>query len=80
MHRMHSPWQMGGWEVGGGGGLKKNVALGARFQRGGQSLEGTMFLQTCYFCGNIFNYSYHYVYSNIVDIAESLTQNDHGPI
>ena len=41
----------------------------------GQILEGYhVFLQTCYFCRNIvINYSYHYVYSNIFDITESLT-------
>ena len=48
----------------------------------GQILEGYhIFLQTCYFCDNIvINYSYHYVYSNIFDIAEYVTQNNHGSI
>ena len=34
---------------------------------------------TMFFCKGV-NYLYHYVYTNIFDIAESLTQNDHGPI
>ena len=28
----------------------------------------------------IIHYLYHYAYSNIFDVAESLTQIDHGPI
>ena len=40
-----------------------------------------VFLQLLYFCGNIvIDYSYHYVYSNIFDMTESLTQNNHDPI
>ena len=70
------------------------MALGARFQmlKGvtirevvnfskGQGELNLLFLQTCYFCGNIvINYSCHYLYSNIFDMAEFLPQNNHGPI
>ena len=56
---------------------------GAKFSDGARFsiVSYHVFLQTCYFWGNIvINYSCHYVYSNIFDIAEFLTQNDHGPI
>ena len=56
---------------------------GAKFSDGARFsiVSYHVFLQTYYFWGNIvINYSCHYVYSNIFDIAEFLTQNDHGPI
>ena len=56
---------------------------GSKFSEGTRFLRAShhVFLQTCYYCGSIvINYSCHYVYSNIFDIAEFLTQNDHGPI
>ena len=62
----------GGGGAGGGGG----GGGGAKLSQGNHVL-----LQTCHFCGNIvINYSYHHAYSNIFDIAESLIQNDDGPI
>ena len=48
-------------------------------------LEWATFLRTFFFffANVLFLYisiHYHYVYSNIFDIAESLTENDHDPI
>ena len=67
------------------------MALGARFQKvrgwgraefSGEERGAARFSRaTMFFCSNIvINYSYDNVYSNIYDIAESLTQNDHGLI
>ena len=59
----------------GQGGAK--FSEGARFSRASYHV----FLQTYYICSNIvINYSYHYVYSIILDKAEFLTQNDDDPI
>ena len=91
---MHPPPPLGKKEGEGSG--KKNMVWGARFQklrgepyyqlglnseRGRGGGGSNVFMQTCSFCGNIvINYSYHYVYSNVFDIAESLIQNNHGSI
>ena len=78
--------------MGGGARFQKLTVRGAEFsegQGGAKFSDGArfsivsyhVFLQTCYFSASIvINYSCHYVYSNIFDIAEFLTQNDHGPI
>ena len=60
---------------GGGGGLTIWARLNSQRGRGAKFSEGARFLRATMFCGSIvINYSYHYVYSNIYDIAESLTQ------
>ena len=84
IQRMHTPPPpTPTWKKGGAG---KNMALEARFQklreglavRGTEFSEGGRFLRaTMFFC---MCYSYHYIYSNIFDIAKSLTQNYYGPI
>ena len=66
-----------------GGAQFSEVQGGAKFAEGASFSRASchVFLQTCYFCCNIvINYSCHYVYSSIFDIAEFLTQNDHAPI
>ena len=62
-----SPWQKEGWKKYGCGAYISKTEGGAYYQ-GGHVLKGYhVFLQTCYFCGNIvINYSYHYVYSKII--------------
>ena len=70
------------YTVGGGGGAEFSEGEGgAKFSEGARILEDYhVFLQTCTFCGNnVINCSYHYVYTNIFDIAQSLTQNDYDP-
>ena len=65
----------------GGGGIIRGAG-GAKFLEGARFLRASyhVFLQACYFCGNIVINSCHYVYFNIFDIAELLTQNEHDPI
>ena len=57
-------------------GTEAKFSEGAWFSRANYHV----FLQTRYFCGNIINYLYHYVYSNLFDIAKFLTQNDYDPM
>ena len=67
----------------GGGSILRSAGGGAKFAEGASFSRASchVFLQTCFFCCNIvINYSCHYVYSSIFDLAEFLTQNDHGPI
>lgn len=71
-------------------GLSTRVELNAQRGRGARFSEGARFSRvTMFFCKHvisvptlllIINYSHHYVYSNIFNMAESLTQKNHGSL